>query len=274
MGNGGFGFTFNPGDFFGAIIATLVAIINAIISALVFIWNVLVQVANFLYNAAVAIANALVTGIKLFVRGFIHVISDIVHGRFLHLFQDYLDLNKKIHDWLDPVLRILKRIKQIFDTYILKPLLRTINMIQNIRKFLVIFRLLGFKWAAKLDNQLAAFERRLVQNTLVIQSWINFAISALSLIMDPSLILRKNFLLASLLSFLGAVKRVVFFGANRTPSTDETKKAQQDTHALSQSTHLIQSGFGSDAVYYPTVQTMNGTMDAMLANYASKGTLA
>jgi hypothetical protein len=272
MGDGGFGFNFNPSDFFAGIIATLVAIINAIISALLFIWKVLVTVANFLYGAAVAIANALVTGIKLFVRGFIHVISDIVHGRFLHLFQDYLNLKAKLTAWLAPVLNFLKKIKKIFDKYVMAPLLRWVNLIQQIRKFLVIFRLLGFKWAKKLDAQLANLERKVVQNVLVLQQWINFAISAVSLIMDPSLIMRKNFLLASLLSFLGAVKRVVFWGSNRTPTADETKQSQQDKHALSQTTHLVQSGFGSDAAYYPTVQTINTRMDAMLANYASKGT--
>jgi hypothetical protein len=264
---------FDPGQFFGGIIDTLVAVINAIIAALVYLFNLLVVVFQFLYAAVVAIANALVSAIKIIAKGFIHVISDIVHGRFLHLFQDYLDLKAKITAWLAPVLRILRRVKAIFDEFVTKPLLRFINMIQKIRQFLTIFRILGFKWAKKLDTALANWERRVVQNVLVLQSWINFAISAVSLIMDPSLIMRKNFLLASLLSFLGAVKRVVFFGANRTPSSDETKQTQQDTRALSQTTHLIQSGSGSTAVYYPTVARMNDTMDQMLANYVSKGTL-
>jgi len=273
MGDGPLGGGFDPGQFFGGIIDSLVGIINAIIAALVFLFNLLVAVFQFLYAALVAIAQALVTGIKLIARGFAHVISDIVHGRFLHLFQDYLDLKAKLTAWLAPVLRILHRIKAIFDKFVLAPLMRYINLIQQMRKFLVVFRILGFKWAKKLDAQLADMERRVVQNVLVLESWINFAISAVSLIVDQSLIMRKNFLLASLLSFLGAVKRVVFFGANRTPSSDETKQSQQDKAALSPTTHLIQSGFGSTAVYYPTVARMNERMDQMLANYASKGTL-
>lgn len=273
MGDGGLGGGFDPSQFFGGIIDSLVGIINAIIAALVFLFNLLVAVFQFLYAALVAIAQALVTGIKLIARGFAHVISDIVHGRFLHLFQDYLDLKAKLTAWLAPVLRLLHRIKAIFDKFVLAPLLRYINLIQQMRKFLVVFRILGFKWAKKLDAQLADMERRVVQNVLVLESWINFAISAVSLIMDPSLIMRKNFLLASLLSFLGAVKRVVFFGANRTPTADETKQAQQNKAALSQTTHLIQSGFGKTAVYYPTVQTISDRMNGMLANYASKGTL-
>jgi hypothetical protein len=273
MGDGGFFGGFDPGGFFSGIIDTLVEIINAIISALVYLFNLLVAVFQFLYAALVAIANVLVAAVKVIARGFIHVLSDIVHGRFLHLFQDYLDLKKKLTELLAPVLRILHTIKKIFDQYVTAPLLRFINMIQKLRQFLTIFRILGFKWAKKLDTALANWERRVVQNVLVLQAWINFAISAVSLIMDPSLIMRKNFLLASLLSFLGAVKRVVFFGANRTPSSDETKQAQQDKAALSHTTHLIQSGFGSTAVYYPTVQTINDRMNGMLANYASKGTL-
>lgn len=267
MGDGGFFGGYDPGQFFGGIIDSLVGIINAIIAALVFLFNLLVAVFQFLYAALVAIAQALVTGIKLIARGFAHVISDIVHGRFLHLFQDYLDLKAKLTAWLAPVLRLLHRIKAIFDKFVLAPLLRYINLIQQMRKFLVVFRILGFKWAKKLDAQLADMERRVVQNVLVLESWINFAISAVSLIMDPSLIMRKNFLLASLLSFLGAVKRVVFFGANRTPSSDETKQAHQDNAALAPQTHLLESGFGHGAVYYPTVQRILPCLDAAVSYY-------
>jgi len=271
MGDGGLGGGFDPGQFFGGIIDSLVGIINAIIAALVFLFNLLVAVFQFLYAALVAIANALVTGIKLIARGFAHVISDIVHGRFLHLFQDYLDLKAKLTAWLAPVLRILHRIKAIFDKFVLAPLLRYINLIQQMRKFLVVFRILGFKWAKKLDAQLADMERRVVQNVLVLESWINFAISAVSLIMDPSLIMRKNFLLASLLSFLGAVKRVVFFGWNRTPTADETKQMQQGRQLLAPKTQLLVSGPVKGAQYDPAVQAMLRNMDAAIVDYKQTG---
>jgi hypothetical protein len=271
MGGGGFGFTFDPSSFFLGIIDSLIAVINAIISALVFLFNLLVVVVNFLYAALVTIATALVNAVKLIARGFIHVISDIIHGRFLHLFQDYLDLKAKITAWLQPILDFLKKVKALFDKYVLAPLLRTINLIQKIRQFLVIFRILGFKWAAKLDNQLAALEQRLVRNTLVLQSWLNFAISILSLVIDPSLILRRNFLLASLLSFLGAVKRVVFFGWSRSPTPDEAKQMQQSRQLLAPKSQLLVAGVVKNPQYDPAVQTMLDNMDAAVADYKRTG---
>jgi hypothetical protein len=267
MGDGGFGPPFDPGSFFGGVIDSIVGVINAIIAALGFLFNLLVAAFTWLFNALLAVATALVNAIKIIARGFIHVISDIIHGRFLHLFQDYLDLKDKLTQWLKPVLDFLKKVKALFDKYVLAPLLRTINMIQKIRQFLTIFRILGFKWAAVLDNQLLKLEQRLITNTLVIQSWINFAISAISLIMDPTLIMRRNFMLASLLSFLGAFKRVVFFGANRTPSTDEISQMHTDNAALAPQTHLLASGFGVGATYYPTVTRILPCLDAAVTYY-------
>jgi hypothetical protein len=269
MANGdGFDFGFDPGSFFEGAIATIEAVIVAIINALIFLFNLLVAVFTFLYNIAVAIANVLVSAVKLLVKGIIHVLSDIIHGRFVHLFHDYLDLKAKIKAFLDPVLRVIKKIRDWYRLHILPPLLRTINLIQRIRQFLVVFRLLGFKWASKLDNLLVKFEQRLVHNTLVIQSWLNFAISVLDIIVDPSLIFRKNVLLASLLAFLGAIKRVVFFGANRTASADETKQAKQDSGSLSKGSKLLVSGFSHSAEYSPTVQRILPCIDSALGYYA------
>jgi hypothetical protein len=271
-GDGGSGFSFDPNVFFGGILDTIIAVINAIISALVYLFNLLVEVFKFLYGAVVAIANVLVRGVKLIARGFIHVIKDIFHGHFIHLYEDYLKLKARLAEILGPVLRILKRIRALYNQFVLKPLLNMIHLIQQLRQFLVIFRILGFKWAAKLDALLAKQEQRLIKNVLVIQAWINFAISVIDLMIDPSLILRKNFLLASLLSYLGAIKRVVFFGANRTQSTDEVKQSQRDRTSLAPKTALLQSGFAETAQYHPTLAGINSTMNGMQAKYAQDGT--
>jgi len=270
MGDGGIFGGFDPGSFFGGVIATLVDAINAIISALVYLFNLLIAVFQFLYNALVAIVNALIRAVQIVVRGFIHFFTTILPNFLKRLYQDYVDLKAKITAWLQPVLRILMRIRQLFQQYVLAPLLRTINLIQHLRQFLVIFRLLGFKWAARLDTYLTNIEQKLVQNVLVIQAWINLAISVLDLIIDPSMILRKNFLLASLLSFLGAVKRVFFFGANRTPSTDETAQAKQDSGSLSKGSNLLVSGFGSTATYSPTANRVLPGIDGAIAYYEAK----
>ena len=267
MGDFGFGGGIDLGGFFGGVLSSIVSLLNAILGALFFLLQLLAAAFTAIYNALVAIVNVLVNAIKIIARGFIHVISDIIHGRFLHLFQDYLDLKAKLLQWLGPVLRILQTIRKLFNQFVLLPLLRFINLIQQIRQFLTIFRLLGFKWAVRLDNSLLKLEQKVVTNTLILQSWLNFTISILDLIIDPSLIFRKNFLLASLLSYLGAIKRVVFFGGSRTQTPAEKAQASQDHAALAPQSHILQVGFGAGAQYYPTAQSLLPGMDSALAYY-------
>jgi hypothetical protein len=267
MGTFGIDIGINLGDFFGAILSSIIAVINAIIGALSALIQILQTVLSAIYSALQAVAAAVWSAIKLIARGFIHVISDIIHGRFLHLLQDYIDLKNKLAELLAPILKILQTIRKYFNQFVLVPLLRYINLIQQIRQFLTIFRLLGFKWAVKLDAYLVKQEQMIVTNTLVLQSWLNFTIDILDLIADPSLILRKNFLLASLLSYLGAIKRIVFFGGSRTQSPAEKAQASQDHAALAPQTHILQVGFGTGAQYYPTAQSLLPGMDAALAYY-------
>jgi len=113
---GDFGGGFNSGDFFSGVIASIEGAISAIVAALNYMWKVLVEAINFAWNALLAVAKVLGHAVKLIARGFVHVLSDIVHGRFLHLFQDYLDLKAKLTAWLGPVLRILMRIRQLFQS--------------------------------------------------------------------------------------------------------------------------------------------------------------
>jgi len=241
--------------------------INAIIAALNFLYQVILAVLQFLYAALVAVANFVSKAAQLVGRALTHLFRDLIPKFFNALWKDYLDLKAKLGPIIQRVIDVIKKIRDWYNVHILAPMLRTINMIQHIRQFLVVFRLLGFKWAAKLDNQLAGLEQRIAKNTLVIQSYINFALDVLELAIDPSLILRKNFLLASLLSALGAIKRVVFFGANRTPSTDESKQMKQDSGSLAPGAHLLESGFASSATYAPTVQRILPCIDAAHSFY-------
>lgn len=276
MSNGDFGggFTFDPGSFFGGIINTIIDVINAIISALVYVFNLLLALADYLYRAIVAVANVLVNAVKVVARGFAHVISDIIHGRFVHLFQDFIDLKNKLVQWLAPVLRILARLRQLYNQYILKPLLAYINLIQHIRQFLVVFRLLGFKWAKTLDAKLTKIEQQAITNTLVLQSYLNLAISVLDLVVDPSLIFRSNILLASMLSALGAIKRVVFFGFGRSISTDEKKDIDHSNHLLDKGYSLVTGNRSSGYTFDPVVTDTTKQADAIIADYQARGSFA
>lgn len=260
---------FDPGSFFSGVIGSILDVIGDIINALNFLWDVDVALFDFFLTALTEQAQIQITLIGLVLRSLLNLIQDLFKLRFAQLLKDIADLKKKVTAWIDALIQLMHKLRDLFNKYVLEPMLRTIALIQKIRQFLVIFRLLGFKWAIKLDNLLLSAEQRLVTNVLTLQAYINLALSVLNLIVDPLLILKQNFLLASMLAFLGAVKRVFFFGANRTPSAAETMQAQQDSGALSKGTNLLQSGFGSSAVYYPTVNRILPSMDDAIAYYSA-----
>lgn len=270
MGDSG-GFDFS--SFFGGIIASIVDVINAIISALNFIWVELVAAINFIWNALLTVAKVLVQAAKVVARGFVHLIGDVLQ-RFKRLFQDFMDLKAKITAWLQPILRIIQRIRAIFNQLVLAPMMRMINLIQQVRKFLVVFRLLGFRWAKRLDNQLAGLEQKIIENTLVLQSWLNFALSILQIAIDPTMIMKRNFLLASLLSALGALKRVVFFGHNRSLSTDEQNTVKQSNALLDKNTQYVHGNAQSGYVFHPFAVDAMHQADAVLAKFHATGSLA
>jgi hypothetical protein len=96
---------------------------------------------------------------------------------------------KKRLDWIeknilkpyqDMMRRIRAQIMWIYKTFF-RPI---IQFIQSIRRVLSIFKLLGFKWAKKLDARLARLEGRimapilaLLRHTNITGSWINYLVT-------------------------------------------------------------------------------------------------
>ncbi len=209
MPNGPFG-GFDPLAFFDGVAALFDSVIAAIQSAVVFLYNLLVNVVLFLWSVIQAIAIFLVRAVVLIARGFVHVISDIVHGRFAHLLQDYLKLKDLLRRWLAPIIRIIDRLRNIYRLYVLKPLLAYLNLIQRLRMVLSIFRVFHLKFAQRLDNKLLELEAKTIRNTLRIWQELNIASSVLQLILDPSLLFRRARLTGSILLAINNLLHALF----------------------------------------------------------------
>lgn len=272
MPNGdGFGFGFDPSAFFAGILAAIEAVINAIISALVFLFNLLVFAANFLLNGLLTVAKYLLDGFKVLLRGLKHVLSDIFHGRFKHLFEDYLKLKETLKRWFGPLLKWLQRIRKWFDLYVLRPMKIIVNIIQRIRQILVIFRIFHFKFAEKLDAFLARVESKLVKNVLFLRKVLNQVISLIDILVDPSLIFRRNVVGATLLSWLGAVKRIVGFGSNRALGADEVDSIEKDKALLKPGTTLVTRTGNSDPVFHPALARIMENIDRESKDFLPSG---
>jgi len=207
-------------------------ILGGLISDLYFL---IIQV----YRLLVAVANFLWAVLVNLVRALLFVFRTI--GKFLlHIWQNYIQkaVNwlashvQKLRAWLkrviSPIIKRLEKIKKWYDTHILPQQLRLLQLLQKIRRFLGILRVLHIKWASTLDNALADIQNRIQQSIALVRGTLNQIINTLALVLDPSLLIFRNVLGGSLLSNLGAIKRIFGYGDNRILSAAEQATIDRD----------------------------------------------
>jgi hypothetical protein len=217
----GFGGVDNPPPTDVGLIADLLSLIYAV-------YNVLVAVANFLYGLIKALVGVLVI-IYGKIRDFLKMVWENYIKKAIPWILQHI---QKVRNWLKrtigPIIKRLETIKRWYDEHILKQQLRLIRMIQTIRRFLGILRLFHIAWAAKLDNALADVQNRIAKEISITRGILNQIINTLQLAFDPTLILTRNVLGASLLSNLGAIKRIFGYGSNRPLTAAEQATIQND----------------------------------------------
>ncbi len=82
-----------------------------------------------------------------------------------------------------------------------------------------------------LDNKLVDLQNRIEQTISIVRGTLNQIINTLAIAFNPSLFITRNVLAGSLLSNLGAVKRIFGFGDGRILSASEQATIEHD-HAL------------------------------------------
>jgi hypothetical protein len=144
-----------------------------------------------------------ITGVWGVVTGLIGWVKSIIGGilGWIHDFWDWLknislsgiiDWIKRhwqaLKDWLKQLKKNIdlykKNLQDTWNLYV-KPIL---NFIQNLRRAILIFRLLGFKWAKQLDQYLVDVENKINaaflatwQNLNLLSNWINWILDPLGL---------------------------------------------------------------------------------------------
>ncbi len=200
---------FDPLDFFGGIQDFFSGLSNFLNSLFRSLFNVLRAVSIFLWSAIVGVAKVLVATIRVLVRGFAHMINDIIHGRFADLLEDYRELKKNLHDILDPVIKVLKRYRDLYRRSVLASLRRFLNLIHGVRRILVIFRIFHLKFAERLDRWLVKQESRVIQRDLRLLQGLNTAITWLQLLTDPGQFIRQVPMLRSIVQSIAALSRAI-----------------------------------------------------------------
>ncbi len=203
MGGGGF-------DFFGGVSGFFQRIFDAFQAFIVDVINFILRVLSIVVAVLRAVIVFLGKGFAALFRGVKHVISDIVHGRFLHLWEDYLKLKAKIKAWFDKHLRWLLELRRRFDEWFRRTIVPILNLLQRIRRVLAIFRVFHLKFAEKLDALLGRLESKIIRNVLVLRQKVNEISTIINLILDPSLVIRNVPLLRSIWTALDDITRTFF----------------------------------------------------------------
>lgn len=218
-------------DLFG-IYSWLAGILNTIVGWIVqifeFLWQALRTLADYLWSAILVTVNFILKMLSTVGRFFRALWENVIKKGLLHLVSLYQRLKATLARIFGPILRILRRIRAFIDYWYFRIFGPILNLIQRVRAILVVFRIFNLKWARRLDERLLRLEGKLTGPFLLIRRYLNMIATTINLVLDPELILRKNVLAASLLKFLGAVKRIVGFGDDRALTIQEEESQKRD----------------------------------------------
>lgn len=229
-----FGFDFT--DFTDALAAFYGAILDFLLQVVQFIWAVLVYVANYIWAALNWLANFFYGLMQDIARAFKWIWDNIIKVALTKLVSIFLKVRQWLQDTFQPLIDFLKKLRAWFDRLFNLYVRPILNLIRHLRQFLTIFRLLGFKWAKRLDADLAAIEQKIVQVYTFIRAQINTVISYLDLIVDPLGILRRNPLFAALISSVPELQNLLLQATQRPLLGNEVDSANQDARRYTATT--------------------------------------
>jgi hypothetical protein len=177
-------------------------------------------------------------------------IQDAIHWLFHTLLPTLIrwinDIRAALTKFLHPLIQWLQWEKawlnQVWNN-VLKPIM---NFIQALRQFLVVFRLMGLKWAAYLDQYLAGLEARIAsafiqaqQEINMIQNWLNFIIGTNGLFNLPLMLLSQ---LQTLPQLWAALANIPSAAIGAVDAQAQQTMAQSGTFSNAKST--LNSGAG------------------------------
>lgn len=195
------------------------------------IWQAINLLGTLILLLANSILQAVVNAFRAVLKFLSHIWKNYIKKAITWLASEI----QKFRDWLkrtlQPIITRLQKIKKWYDEHILKQQLRLLQMIQTIRRYLAILRIFGVKWASALDSALADIQTRIEQSIAIIRGTLNQIINTLALVLDPALLIFRNVLGASMITNVGAIKRIVDFGGGRPLFASEQDAIAHD-HSL------------------------------------------
>jgi hypothetical protein len=234
-------------------------------------WVNLSLSASFLYNSVSAITDFLKRFVLILIDGLKHIISDILHGHLLQLIKDVQTMFHALHALFKPIFDALQWLHDHFYKYVYPWIIKVQDLLSRIRVILSAFRILGFKWAAKLDADIARIQgylttalQDIVKTLNTVTTWINLAV-------DPAGVLRGSFFTGTLFSSLGSVKSAVNFGQDRPLFASEQQATDEDKAMMHGGAAILTRNADGSVAYSNASKRINDNLDAAWDSYGPPG---
>lgn len=230
-------------------------------------WANFVVGSAFLYNAIGWVTGFLKKLMSIIVDGLKHILSDILHGHLLNALHDIQKLFHSLQDLFGPILKFIARLRGWFYKYIYPWVKLVQNILSTVRAFLAAFRILGFKWAAKLDADIARIQgyitaalQGIVGTLNQVSTWLNFAI-------DPFGLFRRGVFNNTLFTGLAGVRRAANFGQDRALFASEAQNTQEDRAMIHGGAAVLTRNSDGTVVYSDASKRINTNLDAAWDSY-------
>jgi hypothetical protein len=125
------------------------------------------------------------------------------------IIQRLQNLLQRIHDALKrilgPLLDYIRRMRDLYRQLWLQYVKPIYDFLQRVRRVLVLFRLLGFKWAKRLDARIVALETAITNAFLATYKNLNLLANWINYIIDPFGVFQPSVWLRSIAQSIGAI---------------------------------------------------------------------
>lgn len=256
---------------FQDIIDFVIGIISDAISFLVSLVNGVIQILDAVFtsiwNVIVNVVGTIVSVFQKLGTFFVHLWSDYIKPAIHGLIDLYHEISARLHQIFDPLIRIIQRVRTWFYRYIYPWIRLAQQILSAIRAVLALFRILGARWAAKLDADIQRIQGYLttaltdIVGTLnSVSTWLNFAL-------DPFGLIRKDFFSASAFGNLGTIRHALTFGNNRYLTASEAANTDGDRNMIAGGAAVLTRNADGSVTYSDASKRINAGYDTAWKEY-------
>jgi hypothetical protein len=193
--------------FLDGLIGALGGLADEILQVLVYLFNLLIQVFEFIWSVIGIVADFMLKVFKSIGSFFVHLWDNFFKQIFVKLFHGIQALTTFLESKLRPVIKFLLKVRKYIDQIYKAYVAPFLKLIQHIRQFLQILKLLHVKFAVELDKILGQVQRDVQGVFLQIRGILNTTIDLLNILADPTKLLRKPTMVLSIRRSINALIR-------------------------------------------------------------------